>query len=660
MVKSAPLEPDQHTALAELVNASKAQFRGTVDGVRRIINDLYTGRDPASGGADLPPGGIPWNQIIDPDKTTTWTYPQVGVNLMQSRTRQLITELIPAVPVFHSEPLVAEASALTEDQNTISSWGARHGGLKKTFRKSTLHGLFGPHFGIKVVADKSHPHIEKRIQTIPIPASHCGYEPHHRRFSWHTYQTAWEHLQPSHREVLLKNLKDEPKPWEIATVTEVYHDKILHSEKSGCSVSWFIETNATETPAIPQPWDSTVDNSTPLGAYVTTGTLPICPLVIEQFLDPAPGEDVPPAEVASWVSVLRSIHADVKQIEEEVGSINNIILVDKKAVDSEARAAIQNNPSGVTLYVPVDCSEDGMERANGVSHKMRPIERNSALGEIISALQTHLQLLDEVIGASSLDRGVAAQPRKSAAEASALASAGNRRTRDRLNVIADAMAQVALVTFHLQRTAYGSTLKIPIANYLVKTLQVPDPKVARMAFRVDAVELGNLSKQGQVETHAASVTLLTNVRQQAPELIQPQIIIREVQKYLRALGNYEAADAIRPPISASGPDQRIRDYMYGRTTEILVLEGDPHEEFLQFYLTEIETAAAKGGINVPATAIDAAIRRHQSFATAQAPSAPPQQPVPGFNPAGQPDNQALEAIEGGGIPLDQIQSLTQF
>tara|TARA_R100001530_G_scaffold41966_3_gene32047 strand:+ start:1374 stop:2453 length:1080 start_codon:yes stop_codon:yes gene_type:complete len=358
------------------------------------------------------------------------------------------------------------------------------------------------------------------------------------------------------------------------------------------------------------------------------------------------------------VPIIRSIHADIKQIEEEVGSINNIVLVDKESIGDDEIARIQNNPAGHTLYIKVKTGDEtGFDRANGVSHKMRPVERNSALGETISALQTHLELFDEVIGASSLDRGVAAHPRKSAKEAAMLDSASNRRTRDRLNVIADAMAQVAQVIFHIQHKAYGKTLKIPLGGGITQSVTVPDPRTARMAFRVDAVELGNLSKQGQIETHAASVTLLTNIRQQAPELIQGQVIVREAQRYLRALGNYEAADALRVPASATGPDQRLRDFLYQRTPEIVVLETDDHAAFLQFYVAELD-AIGSGG-NIPIMPLQTAIAQHQQFANEQAP-APVQQaaaaPVPGFNPGGQLDNQA-EASE---IPLDQIPSLTSF
>jgi len=658
MVKHDPpekLSDELQRALAAAVASAQSKFDGTTTGVARLINDLYTGRDPASGGP-LPETGVAWHELTDPTKVQQWHYPQIGANLFQARTRQLVTELIPAVPSFAVEALVGQATHLVEEQTLMMNWLSQHSNLKQVMRESALNGLLGSHFGVKVEVDHHAP-VDKRLRYIAIPSSHCGYEPVLKRFSWHRYQIQWHDLM--HKPEIRPGQR-EPKCWEMVEVTEVYHAGFGSTEYDECPVSFFVTLpNDNSAEQMPVLATDRVEVRQPLGEYVITVEKPTCPLVIDSFLDPAPGEDIPPPEVVSWVPVIRSIHSDLKQIEAEVGQINNIVLYDQDAFDPKQIGRIESNPLGSTLYVPLDTTGDsGLERQNGVAQKMRPVERNSALGELITALQTHMQLLDEVVGASSLDRGVAQNPRKSATEAGALVQANNRRTRDRLNVIADVFSSIARTTFEFQQVAFGTKLQLPMANGLNRNIEIPDPAVARMSFRVDAVELGNLSKQGQVETHAASISLLMNVRQQAPDIVQPGIVIAEVRKYLRALGNHEAADALQPPALSGGPQERIRDYMYGRTSEIPVAPTDDHEAFMAAYQQEILGAASNPSSDFPVDAISRAMQEHSLLASQNPPAQPEAQaPVPGFGPGGQPDNQAAAALQQGGVPIDQIGDL---
>jgi hypothetical protein len=51
--------------------------------------------------------------------------------------------------------------------------------------------------------------------------------------------------------------------------------------------------------------------------------------------------------------VLRSIHADLRQLEGEVGKINDVVFLEKGAFDDTDIAAMRDNPSGTTLYVEV-------------------------------------------------------------------------------------------------------------------------------------------------------------------------------------------------------------------------------------------------------------------------------------------------------------------
>lgn len=652
MVKK--LDDATQAALQQHVANARGKFSGSADGIKRLINDLYTGRDPASGGTSIPSQGVPWHQIQDPEKVETWHYPQVGANLFLSRTRQLVTELVPAVPAYQVEALTGEATHLVEEQAILMPWLGRTSNLRDAMRQSAMNGLLGSHFGVKVCYDPK-ANIEKRIQYVAIPASHCGYEPQYERFTWHSYQCQVQDV--------LKRLPDakerlsERDPWEIVDITEVYHPGFAYTGKQ-CPVTVFMSAADDQVESTPygvaRDWEA---NDRPLGDYLCTFEVPCSPLYIDHFLDPAPGEYIAPPEVVSWVPVIRSIHADLRQLENEVGSINNIILVEEGAIDDDAVAAMKDNPAGHTLYVPVK-SDNAMGEYTGVSHKVRPVERNSAIGEIITSLQTHLQMLDEVVGVSSLDRGVAANPRKSATEASAIVQANNRRTRDRLTVMADVFSAVGRATYAFLPKAFpGGKVSMPLANGLVRNIEIPDPEVARMVFRVEPVELGNLSKQGQVETQAASLTLLTNLRQQAPDLIPPTLLVEAARKYLRAIGNHAAADALQTPILAGGPQERIRDYIYGRTTEIPVSATDDHEAFMAAYQSEIAAAALSPAGNIPVAEIQRALAEHQQFANTRPQPAEPQAPVPGFNALGAPNNDAVAALEAGGIPLDNLDDL---
>jgi len=636
-----------HKALASAVVAAQASFKGSVQGVKRLINDLYTGRDPASGG--LPDGGIPWNSTIDPTSTQKWTYPNVGANLFQARTQQLVTELVPAVPAFQVEALTAEATHLAEEQAILMPWLSRQSGLRKSMRRTAMNGLLGSHFGVKLCVDPSAP-IEERLHFEAIPSSHCGYEPQYRRFMWHQYQVQWSELK--HKPAL--DGRPEPEPWQVVEVTEVFHKGFAY-EGEKCPVSFFVTiTDSQPTESVYVANQSDAHQQQPLGEYVTTLELPTCPLHIDQFLDPAPGEDIAPPEVASWIPVLRSIHRDIRQLEQAIGGIDNIILCEAESISEDAISAMRNNPPGNTLFVPVSGVNMNAEYT-GVSHKARPIERSSAAGEIIAVLQSHMQLLDEVVGVSSLDRGVAANPRKSATEASAIVQANNRRSRARLTVMADAFSALGGIMYQFLPVAFPQKkVTIPLANKLNRTIDLPDPGIARMSFRVEAVELGNLSKQGQVETHAASISLLSNIRQQAPDLIPPGLLISETQKYLRALGNNAAADMLKTPFNMEGPQQRILNFVYGRTNEIPVYPEDDHEQFMAAYQAEIQAAAMQPGSSIPVGEIQQALASHQGYLAQRPQPAEPQSPVPGFNAQGALNNGAMGP---DGIPVDQIQDL---
>lgn len=647
------LTTEQADQLSFLVSESKKEYRSVQEECGRAINDLYTGRDPASGGFS--------STLPDPLKIYSWHVPKIGVNLCQSRARNIVIDLVPAVPYFHAEPVVASAAGYVEDQNKLSRWMALNSGLKTAMRQAALNGLLGTHFGVRAVVQSKALREEDRIKFLAIPQTHCGREPGHGRFVWHQYQCQWADISDEHKAALPPH---EMQPWGIVTKTDVFHAEFEYEGKA-CPMSTFIHVGESQrNPGTGAAFASAQDlPEAPLGDYVGTEEVPACPLYVGQFLDPAPGEDIAPPEVASWVPILRSIHRLIVQIERESNRINNTVLYDGKAIDEHSIDDIINAPPGTEVFIKVktDAADQAFERDNGVSHKMRPVERNSALNELITALQTQLMLFEEVTGNSAMQSGVPQGPRKSAAEASILAQASSKRGRDRLTVIADTFSACARAAFAYQREAYGTSLAFPADNGVIHNIAIPDPMVARMAFRVEAVELGNLSKQGQVESAAASLTLLTNLNQAQPGLISPDILISEARKALQGYGNYEAAERLKVPPQRNGPLERVRDFIYGRTNGIPVFEQDDHASFIAAYQQEIQAAVTQPASNIPVGEIQQAITEHQQLAQAQAPQPlNPQAPMSGFNTNGAPNNAVMEALAGGQVPFEDPGTLTGF
>ena len=543
------------------------------------VNALYSGRDYGITGVYFNPTSV----------AIPWLYPDVGANLFQTRLRQAAIEAAPALPAFQVEALSGQAARATEDQNTIMMWAARHGKLKEAARKCALYGPMGTHVGLFVDADTSKKTPEhERFTYEALSHTECGFEPGLRRCNWRTYSAP-----------------DPDKP----TSTVVYTDVYWPTSYKTCTRVRFRKAANEGDPA----------RNTGLGQAISRTRLKGAnPLIVKSFLDPAPGEDIAPAEVLSWIPLVNDIHDTLKAITKEIGSGNNIVLYDEQAIIEDEIDKIIKNPVGDTIYIPVKPGMVDADR-NGVSHKMRPVERSSLLPELFAALESYIKLLDDVIGSSALDRGAAIGPRKSAAEASILANAGNRRTKDRLSVMAELFAEAAQATFTYQRRVWGETLEIPQPSGGSKVLQVPDPTAALMAFRVDAVELGNLSQQGQRETYAAATTLVTNTLAQFPNGAPP-VVIESLRRLLWSTGARDIAEYLELNMASGGPQDRLFDYISGKTPEIVVQPGDSPDAFVAYYTQKLgETPQSNLELTL---ALTTAIAQYERIAQANQLQAP--------------------------------------
>lgn len=542
------------------------------------VNALYSGRDHLIVGVYFNPSSV----------AIPWLYPDVGANLFQTRLRQAAIEASPALPTFQVEALTGEAARATEDQNTLMMWAARHGGLKEAARKCALYGPMGTHVGLMVNADigKSLPEYQ-RLSYEALSHLECGYEPGLRRCVWRKYSS------PDPEDITQHN-----------TVTDVY---------------WPTSHNTCTRYRYRKTKNDTTVTKEGLGTLVGVKRIKgACPVIVKSFLDPAPGEDIAPAEVLSWIPLVNDIHDTLRAITKEVGSINNVILYDEQAIDEDDIKAVRDNPTGDTIYVGVKQTLEDTSNS-GVSHRMRPVERNSALPELFAALEGYIRLLDDVIGSSAIDRGAQVGPRKSAMEASLLSNAGNRRTKDRLSVMAEIFASAAQVSFTYQQQVWGQEVEIPLPNKLSKVVQVVDPRVALMGFRVDAVELGNLSQQGQRETYAAATTLVTNTLAQFPNGA-PSVVIESLRRLLWSAGARDIAEYLEVSLPSGGPQDRLFDFISGKTQEIAVQAQDPPEQFIAYYAQKLtETPQSNDDMVL---ALQTAILKHQQIAQRNAAQAP--------------------------------------
>ena len=635
-------------ALAALVQSASDALHEPLTGNERLINDIYTGRDPLGGAASLIIGeqGIPAHVIPDALSVVSWRPPETTANLFLSRIRQIVANLTPGVPSFRAKARVPGAAHLADDQNRLTRILTDHGDLRAAMRKAAFVGMLSPYFGVKVLFNKDEKVAYNRIRYAAVEARDCGYEPFHRRFSWHSYDMQWADL-PKHWRPKQGD-EEAPNDWEIVRVTEVYHDGFRHGTQSGgCPMSIFVARNAATRPSeVALTREKEEEN--PVGDYVTTETIPECPLVIGNFLDPAPSEDVPAAEVLSWIPLMRMIVQTLVQIDREVRTSNNTILYDKNAISDAAIQAVRNVVPGGTVFVGVDADDN----TRGVNATMRPVEQSTVLNEYLAALQTYMRLFDDVTGVSPSDRGIAANPRKSATEAAAITDAASKRNQDRLEIMAAMWTRIAQITFKYQRRIFGKTFDIPLDNGVIRTIRVPDPATACFSFDVDPVELGHLSNAGDIQALMQWLTVTTNA-QQAFQGGIPRMTREALRRLGNAMGIEDADIFLDAPTIELGPEERYIRHL--QTQEpIMVFEDDQHDMYVAYYAKMQEAAINRNADEFEIMALRQALDLHRMYAARRQQVINPAAMggiIPGVGAGpGEIDNNMLAALATGQTP----------
>lgn len=596
------LATQAHTEIRRRVEATGEEIRRLYESDSDDYTSMVIQRLEESGGA-------PIQQVFDPT-SSFWdeavsSSPSVIANLFLSRLLTVVSALVPGTPTLEVVARTAAAARLADNQNTISEFATDHGGLDEAMSRAALLGMVQPYFGVKLeTCDAKHP--VDRVKFCAIDASHCGYEPHLKRFTWHTVLREWADLPKDiQKEFMRERSKHEkPNPWTLMEIIEVYHRGFRHGLKG------LADQDTHKTPV--SYWVHPIEDSKAYGrrktfhwgTYCGTRILPDDPLHVDSFLQPAPGEACAPSEVVSWLPLMRHITSLMESIRHFHETHNFITLFEGGAIKRDQIDKLLQAKGGRRMFIEVQ-PEDA---SRGVNATMRPVELDSIMGEMLSTLQFFISLFDDVTGVTPMDRGMPQNPEKSATEASAITQNSSRRNKARLEVVSRAFGRLARVHHRFQRGLYGKTIDLPTASGLAQKLVVPDPEFASFAFRVDPVDLEHISRRGQIESYVTflreSTQTLANFRGSMPP------VVRELLRRTgRAMGFVDIDLYLQQPSTDMGPQDRLIDFlMQGNPNAALpTFPTDDSELFMAYYqsLLEDQTQVERMGEGVAEKLLEA-------------------------------------------------------
>lgn len=638
------LSEEAASTLRENLERAKALIDAQLEASQTTIANIYAGRDP--GISLMPWATVPLRQSLNwgnPAETigtievlSGWSVPEAAANLFLSRVRTLVAALVPGVPKIEVAARTPGATRAAEDQNLLTAITSEYSNLKEAMERASFLGLLSPIIGAKFIPKPDEKQAHRRAEFIALDPGTFGYEPHHRRFTWHTYAVQWEDFK--WKDYVEVEDGSPMKPHELVQITEVYHkDFATGSDYKGqVPVSIFAKLRAAPK--------GQQDKPDAVGEYIITGLVPENPIVTSSFLPPAPSEDIPPAEAVAWVPIVRMIVRVLGQIDHEVKRSNRIILYNANTIRQEHVQEIATLDVAQEIYIPVDSDDEN------VSHKMRPVERVPILNELLATLNAYLAVLDDITGISAIDKGMAANPRKSATEAEAITFSANRQHRVRLRVVAKMFADLARVHQKWQRELYGKALAIPADDdRMVRSIAIPSPEQAEFSFRVDPIELENLSRRGEIESN---MTALQLIGQQYANFSgsMPKVVRELSRRVSKTMGFVDVDDYLDMPVLEVGPaDRYMRHLETGE--DIPVFETDQHQMFIPYYLAVLERITGMGHRAVagdPLVILEA-VQKHTEFLN-RAAQGPVGRAAEGSPGAEARDNVSAPLVRAGTLP----------
>lgn len=645
-------------AAQDAVAEAMGHVQDYVTGSARRLSDLYTGR--TKGGTllitppTLPMDGIPIQQLARELETGGYSTGTTVLNLLTSRLVQIYVAQTPGRPTLNVVPKNGAAARLAEQQDELVDFWVEGSRMEEAVRRAAWLDPLQCHVGVRLCKNPRARGPYDMVEWKVIEADDCGYEPFSRRFKWHARRVQWGSLDKDMQERILDahpGMHETPKPWSAVALTEVFDEALAleenDSKRKGCRVHVFANLAG-------KFYKDKRYKKPDIGTYIVTYDVRRCPLIVTSNMPTAPDEDVAPVEAAQWVGLLDAISDAAEQLRRETNSTNNVVLYDTAAFDPQQIEKFAVSPTGHQVLLGVATNGE----PKGVSDRMRPVERNSIISELITSVQTYLALLDDITGVGPQDRGISVNPSKSATEAATLSASSSRRTAARLNHQANRWEEMARIMFDYQREFFGDTVETP-GNGIVRVLPVPSPEQAHYEFKVALDEMENLSRRGRLDTHMMMHTVLTR---DAATFVQgvPKLVRESQRRLLKSAGWTDIDLYLDRPVIEGGPEDR---YIAALETgkDIPVYEDDDHALFISYYGKIMERAVASGQDGVPTPALQQALQRHQTLLRARDAAAinnaANPSPVPGMSGQGEVDNAMRQQLQLGLPPQMSPQML---
>ena len=209
-----------------------------------------------------------------------------------------------------------------------------------------------------------------------------------------------------------------------------------------------------------------------------------------------------------------------------------------------------------------------------------------------------------------------------------------------------------------QPLIYGDRLEIPLPTGLSRIIPVPDPVASKFTFRVDATDIGHLSRRGELDTYFNWLTTLTNVYGTFQGAM-PRMIRESLRRMGKAMGIEDVDIFLDAPVIEVGPEERYIEHLQ-TGAPIPVDTDDQHELYISYYDKMVARAVANFLPEASVGALRRAIDEHNmhlqraSLANMQQQN---QAPVPGVSAQGQVDNQIAAAMQAGMAPPATPQTL---
>jgi len=579
------LDQDTIQQLGQDVAQATQYLTSALQDSRSLIAAIYKGEDPDNPGNYILPGLPNYGSI----SISSHVFQDATANLLFSNVQTLLAALYPATPTIKAVPAVGGATELAEQQTKLHQFVFSNADATNAWQRAILYALFHGYAGLKLLYKKSGP-INKRIRLEAIDPIACGWEPFLHRFSFHSYYIAVSELQPEWRKGLPNNLQ--LKPWETLRITEVY----LHGY-AGVNDTMVVFANPEAQKNEPQAldlWQQPPGIGQPIAEQKTKTN----PIAFVRFTEPAPGEDVPPAEVVSWLPLIRLITTILRKIEREVLLANRLLLYDGSSIKPEQ---IQQIDIGGANEYWLKVSPEGFEGVinaefSGVSNRVRPVERDSLLPDLVASLNVARDMLEEVTGIRQIQKGIFPGGRQTAAEVQVVSSNAELRNLVRREAITAAFTQLARAVHDIQRDVFGEYIELP-SKAGIETILVPNPQIAQFAFRIDPVELGHLARRGDPNATLTALQILTQVRAQFRGAMPPEIRFM-VRETLKALGIQEYDNlTIAPPMSEDDPVMAVTEALLeGR--DIVAMPGQDHEAHMAVIQQMLNRELAKPQPNI--------------------------------------------------------------